>query len=69
MSSTTFNLDTTLQVLSMNIYNLKDNYQASDISNQIIILGNIITDLNNKVERVLNLYTIINDLKQRVNTN
>jgi hypothetical protein len=66
-TNNTLTLDNALDDLSMNIYNLKNNYQVNDISNQIIDLGNNITTLNNKVEQILNIYTMIDDLKQRVN--
>lgn len=66
-TNNTLTLDNALDDLSMNIYNLKNNYQVNDISNQIINLGNNITTLNNKVEQILNIYTMIDDLKQRVN--
>ena len=65
----TFTLDNALEDLSVNIYNLKNSYQVNEISNQIVNLGNKITDLNNKVEQVLNIYTTIEDLKQRLNIN
>lgn len=68
-TNTTFNLDSALDDLSMNINNLKNNYQQSDISNQIINLRTDISNLNNKVEQILNIYTTIDQLKDRLNIN
>ncbi len=61
------NLDNILDDLSMNIYNLKNNYQVNDVSNQIIVISNKINDLNNKIEKVIDIYTMINELNQRLN--
>ena len=65
----TFSLDNALDDLSMNIYNLKNSYQTNDISNEIVDLGNKIHILNDKVEEVLNIYNMIDDLKQKLNIN
>ena len=61
------NLNNVLNDLSMNIYNLKNEYNVSDISNQIINLGNNIDTLNNQLEQILELYTMVDDLKNRAN--
>lgn len=61
-----FSLSNVLDDLSLNIYNLKNNYNVNDISNQIINLGNNIQHLNAKIEEVLNLYDTINELNLRV---
>lgn len=61
------NLNNILNDLSMNIYNLKNEYNVSDISNQIINLGNNIDTLNNQLEQILELYTMVDDLKNRAN--
>ena len=65
----TFTLDSALDDLSMNINNLKNSYQVNDISNQIVNLGSNIDALNNKLVDILNIYTMIAELKQRVNNN
>lgn len=65
----TFTLDSVLDDLSMNINNLKNTYQINDISNEINILGTNINTLNNKVVDILNIYTMIEELKQRANIN
>ena len=41
----------------------------NDISNQIVNLGSNIDALNNKLVDILNIYTMIAELKQRVNNN
>ena len=64
-----FTLDNVLDDLSMNINNLKNSYQVNDISNQIINLGNNINTLNNKVVEILNIYTMIDEIKERLNIN
>lgn len=68
-SSISFTLDSALDDLSMNINTLKNSYQVNDISNQIVNLGSNITTLNNKVEEILNIYTTIDELKQRLSIN
>ena len=61
------NLNNVLNDLSLNIYNLKNDYHFGDISNQIINLGNNIDLLNNQLEQILELYTMVDDLKKRAN--
>jgi len=61
------NLNNVLNDLSFNIYSLKNDYHVGDISNQIINLGNNIDILNDQLEQILELYTIVDDLKQRAN--
>ena len=68
-SNLNFTLDNALDDLSLNINNLKNSYQVNDISNQIVVLGNKITHLNNKVEEILNIYTMLDELKERLNIN
>lgn len=68
MSDNTFSLSNVLDDLSLNIYNLKNNYNVNDISNQIMNLNDNINVLNNNLEQVLNVYAIINELKVRVNS-
>jgi hypothetical protein len=68
MSSPTFSLSDVLDDLSLNIYNLKDNYDVSDISNQILNLNANIDNMNSKLEQILNLYAVINELKVRLNS-
>lgn len=61
------NLNNVLNDLSLNIYNLKNDYNVSDISNQINNLGNNIDILNNQLEQILELYTMVDNLKERAN--
>ena len=61
------NLNNVLNDLSLNVYTLKNEYNVSDISNQINNLGNNIDILNDQLEQILELYTIVDDLKQRAN--
>lgn len=61
------NLNNVLNDLSLNIYELKNEYNVHDVSNQIINLGNNINILNNQLEQILELYTMIDDLKKRAN--
>lgn len=61
------NLNNVLNDLSLNIYNLKNEYNVSDISNQINNLGINIDIINNQLEQILELYSIINKLKERAN--
>ena len=61
------NLNNVLNDLSLNIYDLKNEYNVHDVSNQIINLGNNINILNNQLEQILDLYTMIDDLKKRAN--
>ena len=61
------NLNNVLNDLSLNIFNLKNEYNVGDISNQIINLGNNIDILNNQLEQILELYTMVDDLKKRAN--
>jgi prefoldin subunit 5 len=68
-SSISFTLDSALDDLSRNINTLKNSYQVNDISNQIINLRTDISNLNYKVEEILNIYTTIDELKQRLSIN
>ena len=68
MPDISFSLATVLDDLSNNIYNIINDYDVNDISNQIVTLNDNINQLNTNLEQVLNLYTIINELKQRLNT-
>lgn len=61
------NLNNVLNDLSLNVYTLKNEYNVSDISNQINNLGNNIDILNNQLEQILELYTMVDNLKQRAN--
>ena len=61
------NLNNVLNDLSLNIYNLKNEYNVSDISNQINNLGINIDIINNQLEQILELYSIIDKLKERAN--
>tara|TARA_B100000768_G_C11026402_1_gene268243 strand:+ start:170 stop:382 length:213 start_codon:yes stop_codon:yes gene_type:complete len=61
------NLNNVLNDLSLNVYTLKNEYNVSDISNQINNLGNNIDILNNQLEQILELYTIVDNLKERAN--
>ena len=65
MSNSTdgLNLNNVLNDLSLNIFNLK-NDNVGDVSNQIINLGNNIDILNNQLEQILELYTMVDDLKK-----
>lgn len=69
MSNSTdgLNLNNVLNDLSLNIFNLKNEYNVGDVSNQIINLGNNIDILNNQLEQILELYTMVDDLKKRAN--
>ena len=62
-----FTLNNVLNDLSLNVYTLKNEYNVSDISNQINNLGNNIDILNNQLEQILELYTIVDNLKERAN--
>jgi|TARA_B100000767_G_C19615097_1_gene471558 hypothetical protein len=61
------NLNNVLNDLSLNVYTLKNEYNVSDISNQINNLGNNIDILNNQLEQILELYTMVDNLKERAN--
>jgi len=62
-----FTLNNVLNDLSLNVYTLKNEYNVSDISNQINNLGNNIDILNNQLEQILELYTMVDNLKERAN--
>lgn len=62
-----FTLNNVLNDLSLNVYTLKNDYNVSDISNQINNLGNNIDILNNQLEQILELYTMVDNLKERAN--
>ena len=61
------NLNNVLNDLSLNVYTLKNEYNVSDISNQINNLGNNIDILNNQLEQILELYKMVDNLKERAN--
>ena len=62
-----FTLNNVLNDLSLNVYTLKNEYNVSDISNQINNLGNNSDILNNQLEQILELYTMVDNLKERAN--
>ena len=60
-----YSLTDVLDDISLNFSNLINDLNVNDVSNQIIDLSTNINDLNIKIESVLEIYTIINDLKIR----
>lgn len=60
-----YSLTDVLDDISLNFSNLINDFNVNDVSNQIIDLSTNIHDLNIKIESVLEIYTIINDLKIR----
>ena len=60
-----YSLTGVLDDISLNFSNLINDLNVNDVSNQIIDLSTNINDLNIKIESVLEIYTIINDLKIR----
>jgi hypothetical protein len=60
-----YSLTDVLDDISLNFSNLINDFNVNDVSNQIIDLSTNINDLNIKIESVLEIYTIINDLKIR----
>ena len=60
-----YSLTDVLDDISLNFSNLINEFNVNDVSNQIIDLSTNINDLNIKIESVLEIYTIINDLKIR----
>ena len=60
-----YSLTDVLDDISLNFSNLINDFNVNDVSNQIIDLSTNIHNLNIKIESVLEIYTIINDLKIR----
>jgi hypothetical protein len=61
----TYSLTDVLDDISLNFSNLINDFNVSDVSNQILDLSTNINNLNIKIDSVLEIYTIINDLKVR----
>ena len=68
MSSEDSSITSILNDISQNIINLNMEISNNNYSNQLYDISYNIQTLNTKVNSVLELYNILNDLKSRLNT-
>ena len=68
MSSEDSSIPSILNDISENIINLNIEISNNNYSNQLYDISYNIQTLNTKVNSVLELYNILNDLKSRLNT-
>jgi preprotein translocase subunit SecB len=68
MSSEDSSIPSILNDISENIINLNIEISNNNYSNQLYDISYNIQTLNTKVNSILELYNILNDLKSRLNT-